>query len=119
MSNLAILVHFQVVRGPQNDFLAHVRKNAAPSVANEPGYRRFDVLTPDAGLGNEVLRYEVYDSFTAFEAYQQTQHFADFRDATEAIVLSSAVEHLLLEKSDHVTSRPTRRTDFSKLPKAA
>jgi autoinducer 2-degrading protein len=96
MSNLAILVRFQVARGRQNDFLAHVRKNAATSVASQPGLRRFDVLTPDAGLGNEVVLYEVYDSSTAFEAHQQTQDLSDFRDATEAIVLSSAMEHFLL-----------------------
>ena len=100
MSNLVILVRFQVVRGRQNEFLAHVRTNATASVANEPGCRRFDVLTPDAGIGNEVVLYEVYDSSTAFEAHQQTQHFADFRDATEAIVLSSAVERFLLGESD-------------------
>ena len=119
MSNLVILVRFQVVRGGQGDFLARVRKNTPTSVANEPGCRRFDVLTPDAGLGNEVMLHEVYDSSTAFEAHQQTQHFADFRDATEAIVLSFAVEHIILEESDDVTSRAIRRTDFSKLPKAA
>ncbi len=119
MSNLAILVRYQVVRGWQNDFLAHVRKNAATSFANEPGCRRFDVLTPDAGLGNEVVLCEVYDSSSAFEAHQQTQHFAGFRDVTSAILLSSAVEYFLLEESDHVTSRAIRQTDFSKLPKAA
>jgi (4S)-4-hydroxy-5-phosphonooxypentane-2,3-dione isomerase len=118
MSNLVILVRFQVVRGPQDNFLAHVRKNTATSVANEPGCRRFAVLT-DAGLRNEVALYEVYDRSGAFEAHQQTQHFADFRDATEAIVLSFAVEHIILEESDDVTSRAIRRTDFSKLPKAA
>jgi quinol monooxygenase YgiN len=100
MSNLVILVRFQVVRGRQNEFLTHVRKNATASVANEPGCRRFDVLTPGAGIGNEVVLYEVYDSSTAFEAHQQTQHFADFRDATKAMVLSSAVERFLLGESD-------------------
>jgi quinol monooxygenase YgiN len=117
MSDLANLVRFQVARRRQNDFLAHVRKNAATSVANEPSCRRFDVLTPDAGLGNEVVPYEVCS--TAFEAPQQTQHFADFRDATEAIALSSAVEHFLLEESDHGTSRVVHRTDFSNLLKTA
>ena len=119
MSNLVILVRFQVVRGRQNEFLTHVRKNATASVANEPGCRRFDVLTPGAGIGNEVVLYEVYDSSTAFEAHQQTQHFADFRDATKAMVLSSAVERFLLGESDHITSRAVRRTNLSKLLKTA
>jgi quinol monooxygenase YgiN len=119
ISDLAILVRFQMLRGRQNNVLAHVRKNAVTSVANEPGGGRFDVLTPDPGLGNEVILYEAHNSSTAFEAHQQTQRLADFRDATEAIVRSPAVEHFLLEAGDHVTSRAIGRTDFSKLPKAA
>ena len=119
MSNLAIPMAFQVARGRQNDFLAHVRKNAATSVANDPDCHRFDVLTPGAGLGTEVVLCEVYDSSRGFEAHQQTQQFADFPHATEAIVRSSAVEHSLVEESDHVTSRTVRRTVVSNLLKTA
>jgi quinol monooxygenase YgiN len=118
-SNLAILECFDVVPGGQNDLFEHVRKKAAASVANEPSCRRFDVLTPNAGLGNEVVLHEVYGSYTAFEAHQQTWHLRDFRDVTEAIVLSSALEHFLRQGSDHITSRSNNRTDFSKLPKSA
>jgi hypothetical protein len=60
-----------------------------------------------------VVLYEVYDRSVAFKAGQQTQHFPVFRNATEAIVLSSAMERL--EESDQVIARAVRRTDFSNL----
>lgn len=99
MDGLVILARFRVAQGRHREFLDQVSRNAAASVAREPGCRRFDVLTDDAGAEEEVVLYEIYDSPAAFDAHLRSRHFADFRVATEGIVLSSTVERFLLRET--------------------
>lgn len=97
VDGLVILVRFRVEAGQMAAFLDHLARNAAASVADEPGCRRFDVLTAEAG-GDEVVLYEIYDSPAAFEAHLQTPHFAAFAASTKPLVLSSSVERLHLRE---------------------
>lgn len=97
-----VLARFTVRPGRMAEFLRHIGRNAAASVADEPGCRRFDVLTAEAGDADEVVLYEIYDSPAAFEAHLQTPHFAAFRAATEQIVLRSAIERLVLRENARV-----------------
>lgn len=110
VDGFAILVRFRIAPGRQREFLDHVERNAAASLAREPGCRRFDVLTDAKGAdakeaggdgaeeAAEVVLYEIYDGPAAFAAHLATPHFAAFRSATEAILLSSAVERFHLRK---------------------
>ncbi len=103
MDGFVILARFRIAPGARDAFLDHVGRNAAASVADEPGCRRFDVLTHEAGAADEVVLYEIYDDAAAFDAHMGTPHFAAFSAATAAIVVSANVERLLL--SEH--TRPS------------
>jgi quinol monooxygenase YgiN len=102
VDGFVILARFKVTAGQMPAFLDYLARNAAASVADEPGCRRFDVLTAEAG-GDEVVLYEIYDSPAAFEAHLQTPHFAAFATSTKPIVLHSSVERLNLR--EHVKPR--------------
>lgn len=102
MDGFVILARFRVVPGARDAFLAAVGHNAAASVADEPGCRRFDVLTqdagPDSGDPDEVVLYEIYADAAAFDAHLRTPHFAAFRAATADLVRTSAVERFRLDE---------------------
>lgn len=106
MDGFVILARFRLADGAGPAFLDHVRRNAAASVADERGCRRFDVLTPEAEGAEEVVLYEIYDDAAAFEAHLREPHFAAFRDATAALVRSSSVERFALDEY----ARPGRPT---------
>ena len=80
MPRLVIIAEFDVKPGAMDAFLAAALVDAEASVRDEPGCRRFDVLTPDEG-GDKVVLYEIYDDDAAFAAHMETPHFAAFRDA--------------------------------------
>ncbi len=80
MPRLVIIAEFDVKPGAMDAFLAAALVDAEASVRDEPGCRRFDVLTPDEG-GDTVVLYEIYDDDAAFAAHLRTPHFAAFRDA--------------------------------------
>ncbi len=80
MSELVIIAEFDVRPGAFDAFLAAALVDAEAALRDEPGCRRFDVLTPDGG-GDKVVLYEIYDDDAAFAAHLETPHFAAFRDA--------------------------------------
>ena len=81
---LVILVEFELHPGKEPEFRRLVLENAAASLRDEPGCRQFDVLTPEAGPGDRIVLYEIYDDAAAFDAHLATPHFADLqrRDRT-------------------------------------
>lgn len=86
MDGFAIVVRFDLKPGARPGFEALVRENARSSVRDEPGCRRFDVLSPRDG-SDSVTLYEIYDDRTAFEAHLETAHFATFRDGTADMIV--------------------------------
>jgi quinol monooxygenase YgiN len=90
MTQFVVLADFTLKPGTRDRFVELVSRNAAASV-NEPGCRRFDVLTPRDGAERVVL-YEIYDDEAAFEAHMQTPHFAEFRRATADLIEDRSVE---------------------------
>lgn len=90
MTEFALLAQFTLKPATRDRFVELVLRNAAASV-NEPGCRRFDVLTPRDGAERVVL-YEIYDDEAAFEAHMQSPHFAEFRRATADLVETRSVE---------------------------
>lgn len=102
MDGFVILARFHIGPGRRGEFLDLVGRNAAASVADEPGCRCFDVLTDAGGAEDHVILYEIYDSQAPFDAHLALPHFAAFRAATEGMVLSSSVERLNLRE----TARP-------------
>lgn len=91
---LVITVDFRAVPGAEAAFLARVRRQAAESLAAEPGCRRFDVCTdPGDGayVGGHVFLYEIYDDDAAFAAHLASAHYASFDADARALVAAKEV----------------------------
>lgn len=91
MDGFVVLVEFTLKAGGLEPFKTAVRANAASSVRDEPGCRRFDVLVP-RDSDDRVVLYEIYDDEAAFAAHRQTPHFARFETATRDLVAGKAVQ---------------------------
>lgn len=92
-----VLAEFDVPAEHAAEFLRQVQDNAAASVRDEPGCRRFDVLEPEGGVGRITL-YEIYDDSAAFEAHLRTPHFARFDTATTTLVHNRTVRRFDLHE---------------------
>ena len=85
MAEFAIVVELRLKPGTRERFLELVTANAAASVRDEPGCRRFDILLPEEG-GERVDLYEIYDDAEAFAAHLQTPHFNRFKAASAELI---------------------------------
>jgi len=90
MAEFAIVVEFRLKPGTRERFLELVTANAAASVRDEPGCRRFDILLPEEG-GERVDLYEIYDDAEAFAAHLETPHFNRFKAASAELVEQQTV----------------------------
>lgn len=98
MDGFVILVRFELKPGARSTFENQVGANARASVRDEPGCRRFDVLTPQDGA-DVVHLYEIYDDRTAFEAHKLTPHYLAFKEATSELVESLTLAELNLTEN--------------------
>ncbi len=94
--SFVIIVEFRLVPGSQDRLLRLIADNANASVRDEPGCRRFDVLTP-AGETDRVVLYEIYDDRAAFEAHLRTPHFARFNEASAPLIAGRSITEYRLE----------------------
>ncbi len=93
MEALVILVEFTVKPGAAAQFRELIIANAATSLSEEAGCRRFDVLmTPDEP--GRVVLYEIYDDDGAFEFHLTTPHYKSFAAAVEPLVETRSVRRL-------------------------
>ncbi|WP_460452367.1 putative quinol monooxygenase [Alsobacter sp. SYSU BS001988] len=74
-----VIAEFRVKPERIDDFLDAAADDAAHSVADEPGCRRFDIVVPEGGA--TVIFYEIYDDRAAFDAHLLTPHLQRFREA--------------------------------------
>jgi quinol monooxygenase YgiN len=86
----AVTVTFRLHPGRMEEFLKPMLTNARASLRDEPGCRRFDVLT-DPGRPDEVFLYEIYDNAAAFDAHRATPHYAAFEPAVAGMVADKIV----------------------------
>ena len=96
-----IVAEFDLARERVDEFMRLVRANAAASVRDEPGCRRFDVLSPETAAGGDerIVLYEIYRDPAAFEAHLLTPHFKAFQDATAGLVTGRAVRRFDLHEN--------------------
>ena len=86
-----VIVGFTMAEADQPAFLDLVTENAARSLADEPGCRRFDVcVSPDRP--GEVLLYEIYDDAAAFETHKSMPHYQGFLAAAAPLIASKSVQ---------------------------
>ena len=88
---LALFVEMKIRPGRSGEFMPLILENARRSLAEEPGCRRFDVLTPAEGADRVVL-YEIYDDEAAFDAHRITEHYIEFRAAARNLLAESTVQ---------------------------
>lgn len=101
MGGFVILAEFDLRSGTTTTFLRHADDNAAASVRDEPGCRRFDVLVPmdDPQDGTpRIVLYEIYDSPECFDAHLNTPHYRTFEGATKDLVSGRSVRRLRLDE---------------------
>ena len=82
-----LMVQLEVRPEDRDEFLAAITTNAAASVRDEPGCRRFDVTAVE-GDGNRFVLYELYDDAEAFEAHKRAPHFAAWRQVADRVLTS-------------------------------
>ena len=85
-----VTVTFALNPGHAADFLPLMRRNAARSLADEPGCHQFDVCT-DPEAPDTVFLYELYTDRAAFDAHLQADHFKSFDSTTRDMVSSKQV----------------------------
>ena len=95
MTSYVITVDFHLKSESRDKFLSLVRENAALSLANERGCRRFDVCVPLDG-SPQVFLYEIYDDEAAFKAHLETPHYKSFVAATAEMVQDRRIARLRL-----------------------
>jgi autoinducer 2-degrading protein len=99
MAEFAIVVEYRLKPGAQERFVELVTGNAATSVSDEPGCRRFDILLPEDGV-DRVDLYEIYDDADAFAVHLETPHFKRFKAAsTELIERSTVIRYWVIENA--------------------
>lgn len=86
MPNSLLIIHVDVALVPDkvDAFLAATEANATAS-RQEPGIRRFDVLT-DRTDPTHVVLVEVYRDEAASVAHKETAHYATWRDAVASMM---------------------------------
>lgn len=95
MTRLVVYVEFEIVPDKVDDFFRIVCANAAASVRDEPGCRRFDVMRDrDPARANVITLYEIYNDDAAFEAHKQTPHYKRFSEEIEGMVTGKLVRLL-------------------------
>lgn len=98
MDGFVVLVRFGLQPGARAEFEALVKRNAVASVRDEPGCRRFDVLTP-RNDADEVVLYEIYKDRDAFEDHRRMPHYLAFKEASASLVKSLDVDEFDLSEN--------------------
>ena len=95
MNPFVIVVEFKIHPGKMAAFRKLMDENARASCRDEPGCRRFDVLSspkdPDF-----ILLYEIYDDRAAFDAHKATKHFLSFDKESAPLVANKVVKDYAL-----------------------
>lgn len=95
MTPFVIVVEFKIHAGKMTAFRKLMDENARASCRDEPGCRRFDVLTSTKDP-DHILLYEIYDDRAAFEAHVKTPHFAVFNTESAPLVADKTVKEYAL-----------------------
>ncbi len=86
-----ITVVFEVEPSAATAFRARVQQQAADSLSQEPGCRRFDVCA-DPDRPERIFLYEIYDDAAAFDLHLASAHFKAFDADVASLVARKVVE---------------------------
>jgi quinol monooxygenase YgiN len=83
---IAVVVHLQVKPESLDQFVAETKLNARNS-RKEPGVVRFDVIQ-EVDDPSRFALFELYRDEQAIEAHRGTAHYAKWRDAVPAFLVT-------------------------------
>jgi len=95
-ADYVVVVDIVTRPGAAEAFAGLIAANAAASLREEPGCRRFDVCR-SASDPNVFLLYEIYDDAEAFSAHLKAAHFLQFDRESAELVASKQVRVLTLQ----------------------
>ena len=93
MSPFVLIVEFEIAAKDYERFHPLIARNAALSVAREPGCSQFDVLSSPEDRSRIVL-YEVYDDEAAFKAHMAMPHVQEFFAAAKPMIVQQSARRL-------------------------
>jgi autoinducer 2-degrading protein len=91
-SMVAVVVHLHVKPESLDQFVAETKENARNS-RKEPGVVRFDVIQQVDDASRFVL-FELYRDEQAIEAHRGTPHYAKWRDAVPAFLVTERTRQI-------------------------
>ena len=77
MADLVLVVELNIVPGEKERFLARARAHRDTVLANEPGCRKFDILTPRE-RDDAVILIEAYAGEDALETHFNTPYMKEY-----------------------------------------
>ena len=89
---VAVVVHLQVKSDSLDQFVAETKANARNS-RKEPGVVQFDVIQQVDDPSRFVL-FELYRDEQAIEAHRGTAHYAKWRDAVPAFLVTERTRQI-------------------------
>ena len=87
MPGVALVLELELAPGKKNAFVARAIEHRETVVRNEPGCKRFDVLTSE-DEPDKVFLYAVYTNRSALETHFSTSYTKHFLDGIDTMVAS-------------------------------
>ena len=94
-----VAVLFEIEEAHAGAFREAILENAATSLREEAGCRRFDVAFGEDG--RRCFLYELYADRAAFDVHLESEHFRAFGEATAPMVRGKRVETYALAENPH------------------
>ncbi len=85
MPGVALVLELDLVSGRKSAFVARAIEHRETVIRNEPGCKRFDVLTSE-DEPDKVFLYAVYSNRSALETHFSTSYTRHFLDGIEEMV---------------------------------
>lgn len=84
MGAIVLVVKLTMHPGKRDEFLPHIKANAAGANRDEPGCQRFEIMIPRDDA-DSVYLHEVYDDDAALAAHREAPHYKKMGDAADLI----------------------------------
>jgi quinol monooxygenase YgiN len=91
VSQIAIIVEFDIDPAQFMAFNERIRAHAKRTLAVEKECRQFDVLVPKEGQ-NRIVLYEIYDSEAAVKAHIESDRYAEYQRSVKDMIKDRRVK---------------------------
>jgi quinol monooxygenase YgiN len=106
-SALVVYAQIRVGEAKREEFLTHILKLAARSLADEPGCLQYDVIELDRGTQLFGV-YEVYRDAAAYDSHQASLHFHAWKVVAEVVIEAKGLDVQTGRRVPQPTAAQTR-----------